>query len=57
MKVKDLIKKLEIFDQDKEVIISDGHRCNFYKGDFIICMYHDCVDIGISGYEINDDLD
>ncbi len=36
MKVKDLIKKLEIFDQEKEVIISDGYKNNFYKGDFII---------------------
>lgn len=46
MKVKELIAKLQSFDQDLEVTITDGYRCLFYGKqedgtDFDIQAFHD----------------
>lgn len=56
MKVKDLIEKLSKFDSDKEVMISDGYKCNSYKGEFKIKEFEGEVDIGIGGTDINDNF-
>lgn len=39
MKVKELISKLLEFDQDTEVLITDGIRCYCYRGDYYIRSY------------------
>jgi hypothetical protein len=54
MKVKDLIKKLQEFDQELEVGITDGYTCTCYDTDKIeIKLYTEemdtIVDIGIGG--------
>lgn len=57
MKVKDLITKLEEFDGDTEVSITDGYKCVCYTTDNLdITLYvygeTTLVDIGIGGNEI-----
>lgn len=54
MTVEELIKHLEVFPKDWEVLITDGFKCNFYKGEYEILPWEDdngkmCVDIGIGG--------
>ncbi len=67
MKVKELIAKLQTFDQELEVTITDGYRCVFYGKqedglDFDVQEVHDfcedsdtpviVVDIGVGGCEL-----
>jgi hypothetical protein len=50
MKVKQLISELKKYPQDAEVIITDGYRMQFYKGDFQVTLFEkNKVDIGIGG--------
>lgn len=58
MKLSELILKLQEVQQqletDADVLITDGYRCNFYNGDYVISIITDCktiqvVDIGIGG--------
>ena len=50
MKVKELIELLSKHDSDMDVIISDGYRCNFYRGDYTVSEYEGCVDIGVGDW-------
>jgi hypothetical protein len=56
MNVSELIQKLQQFSPDKEVCITDGYECKFYKGEFSVSLFEDgddsFVDIGIGGCEI-----
>ena len=56
MTVAEWIEKLKEFPQSLEVKITDGYRCNFYRGDFVFQLFEDVdgstfVDIGIGGFE------
>lgn len=59
MKTSEMIFKLQnLQDQfgDIEVLISDGYKCNCYRGDYDIVKWKDdnnhiYVDIGIGGCE------
>ena len=60
MTVAEWIEKLKTFPQDQEVRITDGHRYNFYEGDFDFQLFEDIdgstfVDIGIGGFDEGDD--
>ena len=60
MTVAEWIEKLKTFPQDQEVRITDGHRYNFYEGDFSFQLFEDVdgstfVDIGIGGFDEGDD--
>ena len=60
MTVAEWIEKLKTFPQDQEVRITDGHRYNFYEGDFSFQLFEDIdgstfVDIGIGGFDEGDD--
>jgi len=55
MKVKELIKKLEKFNPEWEVFISDGALGIYYNGDFSVREFDDTVDIGIDGYEVKEE--
>jgi len=62
MKVKDLIAKLQEFDQELEVTITDGFENNFYHTENLeIVKYIDftmtvpVVDIGIGGNLVTED--
>lgn len=52
MLVKDLIEELSKYNQDLEVLITDGYDCNFYRGEYTVTLFKDdCeyVDIGVGG--------
>lgn len=56
MTVEDMIKHLELFPKQWEVLITDGFKCNFYQGNYEILPWEDddgkmCVDIGIGGLD------
>ena len=57
MTVSELIAKLQEFPPECEVVITDGHRYHFYRGDFEIGLFEEepdgsqVVDIGIGGYD------
>ena len=56
MKVKELIAKLQTFDQDLEVTVTDGYRCIFYGKqkdgtDFDIQAFHDFGNVDGAGGE------
>lgn len=51
MKVGEMIKKLQEFPEDMEVIITDGFQARFYSGDYYIGEFEGAVDIGIGGCE------
>ena len=60
MTVSELIDKLKKFSLEREVLITDGYNCMFYKGDYSITEFNDngnnYVDIGIGGCQegVND---
>ena len=49
MTVIEMIEALSKFDRDAEVLITDGYKGYFYKGDFLLTEFEGCVDIGIGG--------
>lgn len=52
MLVKELIEELSKYNQDLEVLITDGYDCNFYRGEYAVTLFKDdCeyVDIGVGG--------
>lgn len=54
MTIEEMIKHLEVFPKDWEVLITDGFKCNYYKGYYKILPweYDDgkmCIEIGIGG--------
>lgn len=54
MTVEELINQLKKHPPYLEVLITDGHDCRCYRGDFMVQPYVDCgevmyVDIGIGG--------
>ena len=52
MLVKELIEELSKYNQDLEVLITDGYDCNFYRGEYTVTLFKDdCeyVDIGVGG--------
>lgn len=56
MTIEDMIKQLELFPKDWEVLITDGFKCNCYQGTYEILPWKDddgkmCVDIGIGGLD------
>lgn len=51
MKVGELIEKLQQFPASAIVLITDGHDGRFYRGQYSVEMFEDCVDIGIGGCE------
>ena len=56
MIVSELIAKLQEFPPECEVVITDGYRYHFYKGDFEVRLFEDMdgsqvVDIGIGGFD------
>jgi hypothetical protein len=56
MNVSELIQKLQQFPPDKEVCITDGYECKFYKGEFSVSLFEDgddsFVDIGIGSFMV-----
>ena len=48
-----MIEHLKKYDPSLEVLITDGHNCTFYKGDYSLSEFTDngvtFVDIGIEG--------
>lgn len=60
MTVSELIGQLEKFDPEREVLITDGYNCMFYKGEYSITEFNDngnnYVDIGIGGCQEGDDV-
>ena len=56
MKVRELIRNLERFPEDIEVIVSDGYSVKFYNLDFAeFKMFGKQLDIGVGGCEIKED--
>ena len=55
MTVGEMIKSLEKFPAEMEVLVSDGHLYHFYRGAFEIAQFEDKVDIGVGG--CNEDKD
>lgn len=60
MTVAELIDKLREFPLELEVKVTDGHRYQFYAGDFEVGLFEDTngaqvVDIGIGGFDEDDD--
>ena len=53
MRVKDMIKQLNKFDQEFDVVITDGYDCKCYSGDFLIVEFEGSVDIGIGGCQFD----
>ena len=57
MTVSELIAKLQEFPPECEVVITDGYRYHFYRGDFEIGLFEEepdgsqVVDIGMCGYD------
>lgn len=56
MTVEELIKSLKAFPPTWEVVITDGHKCNCYRGKYEILPFEDddgtmVVDIGIGGLD------
>lgn len=56
MNVGELRAKLAAFSDDTEVLITDGYRCHFYRGDFTVEEFEPTdgqyvCDIGIGGCE------
>lgn len=49
MKVSEMITELSKFSPDAEVLITDGFKGVFYRGNFEITEYEGCADIGIGG--------
>ena len=57
MLVKEMIEKLQQFDPELELTISDGFEVMFYGGDFSVELFEapgcePVVDIGIGGLSI-----
>lgn len=56
MLVKELIAKLQTFDPELKVSISDGYDCRVYEGKFQVELYQDdTVDIWVGGCLIEED--
>lgn len=56
MNVGQLKELLSQFRDDLEVMITDGHECVTYRGDFDVVEYTDfdgtkSVDIGVGGFD------
>lgn len=49
-----MVEYLKQFPEDMEIIVSDGYRCNFYKGSFVIKEFEGTVDIGVGGMDYGD---
>jgi hypothetical protein len=49
MTVKELIDKLSVLPMSMKVTISDGYKCVFYDGEYIVEIFEGVVDIGIGG--------
>lgn len=60
MKVRDMIEKLQGYDPELEVTITDGFECRSFRGDFEFSLYEideniKELDIGIGGLEWEED--
>jgi hypothetical protein len=49
MTVEELIKELKKYPKGYEVIITDGYKLMFWKGNFVVALFEGKVDIGVGG--------
>lgn len=49
MTVGEIIEQLKQYPESVEIVVSDGYRCKFYKGSFVIKEFEGTVDIGVGG--------
>ena len=49
MKVKEMIAILSTYNCDMDVLITDGHDCRYYEGNYSVVEFEGAVDIGIGG--------
>ena len=58
MTVAEWIEKLKEFPLDQEVKLTNGHKYDFYEGDFEFRLFEDVdgspfLDIGIGGFDLD----